>query len=473
MPGDRQTMHFSWSIRTTLYTVIFCLLFSPLFQYPLSANDQDKTDSEELSPRYGIAVLDTMGSNLFLLGVNRYIRQADYAMISPDSMYTNLTSDWVWDQDEFSVNQIGHPYQGSFYFISGRSNNLNFWESSLLTLGGSITWELLMETELPSKNDLIVTSLGGIALGEMFHRLYLEADANELPARWLLSPMDQLNGTLFPENRKTTSKSSKIEQGYLAGGIVLADYELDVSRDYEAAENNFSAYATGQIIYGDPFYQKSATPFDHFEQRFNIALSDTFYSAAFFSDGSLFAYPLYDTMHSQGSIFLSLHYDFIFSSLVNFAANSIGLSFKTQHHLGNSWYLASKLHLNWILIGASEYLHLWYDAPDDNGTERRNYDLGTGEGLKFSFEVSRRSIGSFLINYYYYGIHTIPESVPEYGSTGYSIIGILDLAFERQFRGDWYTGVSATSYHKHGIYDLADDTNDIISSVNFYVKHKL
>jgi hypothetical protein len=450
-----------------------CFLLFLTVQHIAVSEDTGTASEKELSPRYGIAALEAMGSNLFLLGINRYIRQADYAMISPDSMRTNLTTWWAWDQDEFSVNQIGHPYQGSYYFIAGRSNNLNFWESSLLTLGSSATWELLMETELPSINDLVVTSLGGIAVGEMFHRLYLEADANNLPARWVISPLDSLNSEIFEESPRIHPSRSSLRQAYLAGGIVLADYELDGTRNYEAAENNFSAYANGQIIYGDPYTPGSITPFEHFEQRFRINLSDTFYSASFFSDGSLAAFPLYDLPHSQGTAFASLHYDFIFSSLVNFSANSIGLSFKTQHHLGSSWYLSAKLHLNWIILGASEYIHLWYDAPSDNGDERRNYDLGTGEGGKFYFEGSHNKIGSLLIDYSYYGLHTIADSVPDYGSTGYSIIEILDIAFERRFFGDWYTGVSTTSYHKRGVYDEAPDTNDIISSLNFYVKRSL
>jgi hypothetical protein len=252
--------------------------------------------------------------------------------------------------------------------------------------------------------------------------------------------------------------------------MVFADYELDGKRDNEAADSNFYAYVNGQIIYGDPYTLKSITPFEHFEQRLRINLSNTLYSASFFSDGALAAYPVYNSSHSQGTAFVNLHYDFIFSSLVNFAANSIGLSFKTQHHLGRSWYISAKLHMNWIILGASEYIHLWYDAPPDNGDERRNYDIGTGEGAKFYFELSHRKIGSLLVDYSYYGIHTIPESVPDQSSPGYSIIGILNLAFERCLSGGWYTGVSSTSYHKQGFYDEAVDTNDVISSLNFYVK---
>ena len=77
---------------------------------------------------------------------------------------------WVWDLDDFVVNQFGHPYQGSNYFTTGRANGLSFRESAAVTAFGSATWEYYGETNSPSLNDLINTTLGGIALGEMFHR---------------------------------------------------------------------------------------------------------------------------------------------------------------------------------------------------------------------------------------------------------------------------------------------------------------
>ena len=77
---------------------------------------------------------------------------------------------WVWDLDDFTVNQIGHPYQGNNYFNTGRANGLSFYESAAVTAFGSATWEYFGETNHASLNDFINTTLGGIALGEMFHR---------------------------------------------------------------------------------------------------------------------------------------------------------------------------------------------------------------------------------------------------------------------------------------------------------------
>ena len=53
---------------------------------------------------------------------------------------------WVWDLDDFLVNQIGHPYQGSNYYNTGRANGLSFWESAGVTAFGSGTWEYFGET---------------------------------------------------------------------------------------------------------------------------------------------------------------------------------------------------------------------------------------------------------------------------------------------------------------------------------------
>src|SRR6185436_5016123 len=98
------------------------------------------------------------------------IRGQDTAKITPSTWWTNMKRGWEWDLDDFVVNQIGHPYQGNNYFNAGRANGLDFWESAAATAFGSATWEYFGETNQASINDFINTTMGGIALGEMFHR---------------------------------------------------------------------------------------------------------------------------------------------------------------------------------------------------------------------------------------------------------------------------------------------------------------
>ena len=117
----------------------------------------------------GRSLFQTTIINVFYEFAN-LIRGQDTAKITPKTWWDNMEHGWVWDLDDFAVNQVGHPYQGNNYFTSGRANGLSFYESAALTAFGSSTWEYFGETNLPSVNDFINTTLGGIALGEMFHR---------------------------------------------------------------------------------------------------------------------------------------------------------------------------------------------------------------------------------------------------------------------------------------------------------------
>ena len=161
-------------------TLFVCFVCSYIFPQDIEIEPESPAaETKEVSESYGkdgkpyvtAAIGEMLFSNAALVLFNRFVLKKDYAMISFDSMYKNLTNKWVWDQDEFSVNHIGHPYQGSFYYTAARSNGLNPWWSFLNTVAGSVTWELFCETETPSMNDLIVTTMGGFSLGEMLHRL--------------------------------------------------------------------------------------------------------------------------------------------------------------------------------------------------------------------------------------------------------------------------------------------------------------
>ncbi len=118
----------------------------------------------------GHAFVDVTIINVFY-GLANLVRGQVTARVTPKTWWANMEQGWVWDLDDFVVNQIGHPYQGNNYFNAARANGLSFWESAGLTAFGSGTWEYFGETNHASLNDLINTTLGGIALGEMFHRM--------------------------------------------------------------------------------------------------------------------------------------------------------------------------------------------------------------------------------------------------------------------------------------------------------------
>jgi hypothetical protein len=91
------------------------------------------------------------------------------------SVKKNLKHKFLWDNDNFDTNLFAHPYCGRLYFNEAQSNGLNFWQSIPFAVGGSYLWEMVCEKQPPSLNDIdiIATPIGGIALGEMTHRISL------------------------------------------------------------------------------------------------------------------------------------------------------------------------------------------------------------------------------------------------------------------------------------------------------------
>src|SRR5205085_12555007 len=82
-----------------------------------------------------------------------------------------LKSGFVWDDDRFGINFIGHPHSGNYYFNIARSNGYSFWTSFPFAVGGSLMWELFGENTEASRNDIINTPISGAFLGEILYRL--------------------------------------------------------------------------------------------------------------------------------------------------------------------------------------------------------------------------------------------------------------------------------------------------------------
>jgi hypothetical protein len=170
------------------YLLFFVLQFG---RFPLFAAEPGKEQKH-----FFIAAGETLLVNALFIGVTGFIFNFPWARPTTETISNNFSRLPIWeDTDGFKVNQIGHPYQGSLYFIAGRANGFTFYESILFNALGSVTWETVCESTAPSINDMITTTLASAPVDEMLHRLYLEADAAGIPTplSFLISPMDGLN----------------------------------------------------------------------------------------------------------------------------------------------------------------------------------------------------------------------------------------------------------------------------------------
>jgi|YelNatPaOPRAMG01_1025707.scaffolds.fasta_scaffold04713_4 hypothetical protein len=153
-----------------------------------------------------------------LRGFLEFFSLFSYSGISYNIKYSKFVEDWQWkftwhDQKErfftfkanrFDSNDFGlnwrHALAGMMYYEFARSNNLSWLQSSLYSIGGSLTWEYVVEwREVISINDNIMTGLGGISLGESWFQLGKYFINSSYPFNRLfswLNPLMKINGWL-------------------------------------------------------------------------------------------------------------------------------------------------------------------------------------------------------------------------------------------------------------------------------------
>lgn len=88
----------------------------------------------------------------------------------------------VWDKDSFTINYIGHPVVGSWYYTAARGYGIS-WEGSFLYSAflSTFIWEYGYEAvaEIPSWQDLFSTPIIGSLMGEGFYIIEKKINKNE------------------------------------------------------------------------------------------------------------------------------------------------------------------------------------------------------------------------------------------------------------------------------------------------------
>ena len=397
-------------------------------------------------------------------GAVNLMRGHDTAKISPSSWWDNMAKGWVWDLNDFPVNQVGHPYQGNNYFTSGRANGLSFYESSAVAAFGSATWEYFGETTDASLNDFINTTLGGIALGEMFHRtawLIRDTRATGRGRLWkeigatAVDPLTGYNRFRTGDAGRVHDKPADMVPSGLGGAAALGVL-------WRGQQNGSVGSAEGQpflemdLLYGDTQQGRSRTPYEAFAVRLRFGGGTAFSEARV--RGRLVGQPL-----SNEKLHFSVlqTYDYQNNDAYATGAQSFDAA------LGIRQPLSSRLDV-WLLgwggltiLGAIDSLPLDVttvpeDDPDaahdpTGNSGPRFYDYGPGANFGFiaQFSRDRRVFSSVL----YEGRHL------------YSLDGVRANHFLQRaridltvpVRGALGIGAAAEYFNRHTFYQ--DATN--------------
>jgi hypothetical protein len=319
--------------------------------------------------------------NVLPLTVNRFIRREHWSFISWQSIADNLRlSSWEFDRDKFFNNQFSHPYHGSLDFNSFRSESYSFWQAATATLAGSWAWEIAGENERPAINDLINTTLGGIAWGEMTHRLAMRFTHNWRTGR-RKNALDILGIAVDPMNGFSTLLSKKrqlAQQGVF--DTTTIKFELSAgSRQYNRAEDNERQETRGEwftrmnLVYGATNHAIK-TPFAYFSVLLELGTSDSTPFNIARIRGNLTGWNLRQTSLRSHSLLLLLNYDYYNNTAFSYSMQSVQLNVSSRFQLPRKSVLQMEAGPNLICLAAVSDEELFKG-------KKRNYDYSNGAGL--------------------------------------------------------------------------------------------
>jgi Domain of unknown function (DUF3943) len=338
---------------------------------------------------------------------NWYVKRWAWASIGTRSWGRNLKAGFTWDNDCFLDNQLAHPFHGSLYFGSARASGYGFWGSLPYAAAGSATWELFFENVRPSINDLINTTLGGIAIGEVTYRM--GSILGSPVARRDMGPQDNLR----------------------IGAGVKAD----------------RLYAILGYEHGNPFDPYITRPYDAFEFSLQMGVEPTSLVRHVGISGLLARRDLRRTEQTQLVLGLYQHYDYDDLAGLKGSSQSLSGAFLAQRRIGATTELRVAGQVETVLLGAI--------SSDENQYFRRDYDYGPGAGTRFSSSLRLHGRDLLRLETRLIWIHSVFGARAEHLTTRSRLQGTIPLAGSLVAGGDlslstrrsWYGDGIAVTRH--------------------------
>lgn len=376
---------------------------------PPSPKGPGEAPAPKPEKRFWTAAGELLGLEVVSWGFNRYVMGQDYAHISSETVRNNLQAGFAFDNDKFMTNQFGHAIGGSFYFNASRSNGFTFWESTPFTAAGSAIWEIAAETQGPSLNDLVNTTLGGAVSGEAAYRLsqmLLDDRARggervlRETAAALLNPTQLLTRLLTGD-----LGAVRPERGdYLQPSRFVA--EIDAGWRHFVSSRRVDpdqALFTAAVRYGDPFDRAVSRPFDSFEASVDVSTPSSAWLTHVEIRGLLGGWDL-DPGSPGGRHVLGFFMDFDYTrnDTQVFSSQSFRFGLLSLRLLGRGVQLRAEL-----LGAGAPLVALQNDYSDaSNALVGRTYDYGPGAAVFTAVRLRREELDLLTLTYSMFWTHT-------------------------------------------------------------------
>jgi hypothetical protein len=381
----------------------------------------DSTMALPVKKRYWQAAAEVTGINIGVQLFDRYALNSDFAQTTLRTLKRNFTDGMVWDNDFFITNMFAHPYHGNLYFNAARTNGLSFWESAPYSLVGSAMWEFLGETEPPAINDIIATSCGGWAIGEMTHRLshtILDDRDRGFPrfvreaAAAIINPIQGLHRIISGDAWRVKNRNYR----YHDFSKIPVDASISVGWRYLADDGALfrgihAPYINLTLTYGTSVDgDKHTTPYDFFDIEANSAFGGGQPMVNTLNIvGRLWSTPILDKKDMAGEFGIYQHFNYYDAKPIEDGSDltpyriseAAGFGPGFVFSLPQMGYLSKmeqRIFASGILLGGTK--------SDFFNVIERDYNMGSGFSIKSKTQLDFGRYGRIILNAKYFRLWT-------------------------------------------------------------------
>ena len=444
------------------------------------------------------AALEAFAINVGVQCFDQFVMNEEFAKISFHSIKHNIETGFVWDNDQFSTNLFAHPYHGGLYFNAARSHGMNFWESVPYSFCGSLMWETTCEIEPPAINDLMATTFGGVAIGEVTHRvsnLVFDDRLSGFPRFMreflgtLICPIKGLNRILSGDAWRVRGKYYKYHD-YQRSPI---SFSLSAGYRYLADNNTLfrgegNPYVRFNLVYGNPFDGETTKPYDYFtlDATFGLSSNQPLITGLHLL-GRLWSVPVEVSKGTEMEFGIFQHFNYYDSqpvkdgtSLVPYriseaASFGPGIIYRFPQ-VGNLTRFEQRVFLDGILLGGS--LTDYYNVID------RDYNMGSGYSVKAISFMEFGKVATFQIGADYYRIFTwkgyegkdLATTDPLYlnaqGDKGNASLLVLNARFSLALSNRLNLDFNVSNYWRDTHYSYHDDVTSKTFDMSLGLQYK-
>jgi hypothetical protein len=260
-------------------------------------------------------------------------------------------------------------------------------------------WELAGEINPASYNDMVNTSLGGIALGEMTYRVAgliinrkrsgRKRILQELMAT-VVNPVNGFNRLVDGQWNKvnTTDPEDSLDVSLTAdAGVRL----VSKTANQLFSSNRAEFYGSLKMRYGNPF-KDYRRPFDNFFILMEVGNADSAKLNSLWVQGSLWGKVTGTGDKSMKVLRLTMNYDFYKNTSFEYGGQSLLLTWLAHFRPGKNWVINTELGGGAVLLSASLDKHRVYK-------EARNYTYGSGLAIFTAAEIIFRNRLFYSVNF--------------------------------------------------------------------------